>query len=68
MHDHVHAILRFNDDADLPGVLQTWKSMSAHYLRNCHVGGDTLGTWKSPLSPLFQRGGPLSELFQSPLS
>jgi len=44
MHDHVHAILRFDDDADLPGVLQTWKSMSAHYLRNCHVGGDTLGT------------------------
>jgi putative transposase len=33
MHDHVHAILRFDDDTDLLRVLQTWKSMSAHYLR-----------------------------------
>ena len=33
MTDHVHAILRFDDDTDLPGVLQMWKSMSAHQLR-----------------------------------
>jgi len=33
MHDHVHAILWFGDDTELPGVLQTWKSMSANYLR-----------------------------------
>lgn len=33
MPDHVHALLWFDDDTRLPQTIQTWKRVSAHYLR-----------------------------------
>jgi putative transposase len=33
MPDHVHAVLWFRDDKDLPEVMQIWKRLSAHYLK-----------------------------------
>jgi len=33
MPDHVHAVLWFDNDADLPRIMRVWKSTSAHYLR-----------------------------------
>ena len=33
MPDHVHAILWFDDDADLPKIIQSWKRASAQHLK-----------------------------------
>jgi putative transposase len=37
MPDHVHAVLWFNNDEDLPTVMQTWKRLSAHYLKEFYA-------------------------------
>jgi putative transposase len=36
MPDHAHAVLWFDNEADLPKVIQVWKSTSAHYLRKLY--------------------------------
>jgi putative transposase len=33
MPNHVHAIIGFDDDRDLPKFMQSWKRLSAHYLK-----------------------------------
>ena len=33
MPNHVHAILWFQDDHDLPETMKTWKRLSSHYLK-----------------------------------
>jgi len=37
MPNHVHAVLGFENDKDLPVVMQTWKRLSAYYLRKLYT-------------------------------